>query len=123
MNTFTNAMTDAALAGALFQRIESRRKAMKMTQLALSEQVGITPKTYRTLKTGSCSVMVLIGVLRELEMLANLDNLVPDPGTRPAEIWNQLSPNNRRRQSTVSQISQIRNMKEQRKKLKQGDDN
>jgi transcriptional regulator with XRE-family HTH domain len=119
MKEFSKAMTDGALAETLFERVESQRKAMKLTQLALAERIGVTAKTYRSLKTGSCSVLILIAVLRELQLVDNLNMLLPAQPVRPTEIWSQLvgkSP--RRKKTTPNQLAEIRLMKQNRKKLK-----
>ncbi len=92
MSKFSLAMTDTLIASELFIRIERRRKQMGFTQVSLSERVGITPKTYRNLKEGSCSVMILLMVLRELALLENLDVLVPNPSLRPSEVLKQEAP-------------------------------
>ncbi|EHM49308.1 hypothetical protein GYRE_02460 [Yokenella regensburgei ATCC 49455] len=121
MNDFTRAMTDSVLAERLFNRLEARRKAMKITQLTLAERVGITPKTYRAVKSGSCSLLIFISILRELQLLENLDTLVPAATLRPAEVWAQVSRAGKRQPSTATKAMQIRSMMEKRKKYKTGE--
>lgn len=90
MNKVSAAMTDSTIAEQLFSRIEIRRKAMKITQVDMAARVDITPKTYRSLKTGSCSVMILLTVLRQLNLLENLEALIPAPTVRPADVWHKI---------------------------------
>ena len=82
-------MTDTVIAEQLFARIEARRKALQITQADMAARVDITPKTYRNLKQGRCSVMVLLMLLRQLNLLENLDALVPQPAVRPTDVWRQ----------------------------------
>nr|WP_318383013.1 helix-turn-helix transcriptional regulator [uncultured Enterobacter sp.] len=117
MSDFTRTMTDNVLAAMLYKRIESRRKAMKVTQLALAERIGITAKTYRTLKEGKCSVIVLIAILRELQLIENLEALVPTEQTRPGQVWSKMS-SERRKSDASSQADQVRSMLKARKKMK-----
>ncbi|EPF13749.1 MULTISPECIES: helix-turn-helix transcriptional regulator [Cedecea] len=121
MKEFSKTLTDSALAGMLFTRIEARRKTMKITQLMLAERIGITPKTYRSLKTGSCNLLIFIAVLRELQLLDNFNHLIPSPTIRPAEVWSQVSPTGKKAASTSAQMIKIRSMMERRKKLKTGE--
>ncbi|WP_312948416.1 helix-turn-helix transcriptional regulator [Superficieibacter sp.] len=122
MKDFSAAMTDSALAEALFSKIEARRKSMKITQARIAERVGITPKTYRALKSGSCNVLILLSILRELQLLENLNLLVPDPTIRPTEVWAQVtsgSPAGKR--EIHRRVNHVKNMMQQRKKIKTGE--
>ncbi|WNN47961.1 helix-turn-helix transcriptional regulator [Siccibacter colletis] len=122
MNTFSVAMTDSALAEALFYRLEQRRKGLKITQQTLAERTGITPKTYRSLKAGSCSMLVLIAVLRELQLLENLDLLVPAAQVRPEEVWSKLNHKHPSTPRTGSRRAQeAKAILAARKKIKTGE--
>jgi DNA-binding XRE family transcriptional regulator len=89
MKKISAAMTDEVIAEQLFARIEARRKALQITQADMAARIDITPKTYRNLKKGSCSVMVLLTLLRQLNLLENLDSLIPQPTVRPTDVWRQ----------------------------------
>ena len=91
MSSFTVSMTDKHIAAELFARIESRRKVLKITQADMASRIGVTPKTYRSLKEGTCSLMVLFTVLRQLNLLENLDVLVPSQTVQPADFLRQAN--------------------------------
>lgn len=86
MPRISKAMTDAVVAETLFDQLEDYRKRKGMKQSTLSDSIGITPKTYRNLKTGSASFEVFIQVVRYLGLLDNLNNLVPDPQLSPLQL-------------------------------------
>lgn len=92
MKTISASMTDKVIAEQLFARIEARRKALGITQADMATRIDITPKTYRNLKSGSCSLMVLLSLLRQLNLLENLNELVPQPAIRPTDVWRQTQP-------------------------------
>ncbi|MCH8537018.1 MAG: helix-turn-helix transcriptional regulator [Alkalimonas sp.] len=91
MSTITKGMSDAAIAGELYSRLESRRKSMAFTQEDMAEKIGITPKSYRALETGKCRLTTFIATLRHLDMLENLDKMITPIGASPLdELYNTL---------------------------------
>ncbi|MDO3381095.1 helix-turn-helix domain-containing protein [Gilvimarinus algae] len=87
MTKITNTLTDTAVAEALFERLENRRKAMSITQAQMAERVGVTPKTYRNLRQGHSSLLIFITVLRQLNLLESLESLIPPTQQRPTDLW------------------------------------
>ncbi len=86
MHNINQSLSDAAIASELYSRLEAYRKQRSIAQLELAQRLGIAPKTYRNIKTGACSVSVLLMVLRELNLLDNLNLLIPQQALRPTDV-------------------------------------
>ncbi|MFV0277747.1 MAG: helix-turn-helix domain-containing protein [Parahaliea sp.] len=92
----TSLHTDEALLAELGQRLAARRVDLQLTQSQLAEQAGIAKRTLERMEAGhSSQVSSLIRVLRVLDAMPGLDNLIPAPGPRPMEL---LERKGRRRQ-------------------------
>ena len=85
MGTITKAMSDTAIASEVYARLEARRKSMSFTQEEIAEKIGITPKSYRALETGTCRLTTFIATLRHLDMLDNLDKMISPIAVSPLE--------------------------------------
>ncbi|GGB92368.1 hypothetical protein GCM10011352_18040 [Marinobacterium zhoushanense] len=87
MTQITAAMSDAAVSEALFQRLEARRKARKISQKQFAEEyLAVNVKTYRTLREGRCTMTVFLSAIRQLGLIDNLNLLVPEQSVRPTDI-------------------------------------
>mgnify|MGYP001814951743 FL=1 len=81
-----NDMSDTAVLVALGQRIARYRLNRNMTQAALAREAGISLPTVQRLEGGhSTQATNLIRVLRALQLLENLDVLVPEPAISPLQ--------------------------------------
>ena len=81
-----NDMSDTAVLEALGQRIARYRLNRNMTQAALAREAGISLPTVQRLEGGhSTQATNLIRVLRALQLLENLDGLVPEPAISPLQ--------------------------------------
>ncbi len=81
----TSSLTDAEIALRLAQAIRAWRIAPEgagMTQAALARKsgIGLTPLR-RFEKTGGITLRNLLALLRALDLLDGLENLVPDPNS------------------------------------------
>lgn len=85
MATITKAMSDTAIAGELYARLEARRKSMSFTQEDMAKKLGITPKSYRALETGTCRLTTFIATLRHLDLFDNLDKMISPMAVSPLE--------------------------------------
>ena len=78
--------SDSNLLRALGQRIERIRLNRNITQQRLAEEAGISHPTLVRMERGdSVQLTTLIRVLRALNLLENLDLLVPEPPPSPIE--------------------------------------
>lgn len=86
MKTDTTMSDDAVLA-ELGQALAARRLDMELTQAELSKQAGISKRTVERIEAGhSCQTTALIRVLRTLDLLEALGQLIPPAGPRPMDL-------------------------------------
>lgn len=86
MNNISVSMSDAAIARELYARAEANRKRLGLSQTDVADKLGITPKSYRAIKNGTCKLTTFIALLRVLELLDNFNELIPTPKPSPIEI-------------------------------------
>ncbi|MDX9788535.1 MAG: helix-turn-helix transcriptional regulator [Desulfobacterales bacterium] len=93
-------MSDGALLEALGRRLSRRRLDLQLTQAKLAEQAGVSKRTVERIETGAAAqTLSLIRILRVLDLLQGLDQLVPEPGSRPMELL-KLKGKQRKRASS-----------------------
>lgn len=88
-------MSNTAIANELGNRLERLRLEQNISQQALAEEIGITPKSYRQLVAGGGKLENMIAALRALNALGHLDNFLPETPPSPLE---QLKLRGRKRQ-------------------------
>jgi putative transcriptional regulator len=79
-------MTDLAIALELGQRLEQRRLAANKPQKELAQELGIAEGTYRNAIQGKAKLEVLIGIMRLLGCLDELDNFLPPQPFSPMAL-------------------------------------
>ena len=85
MNISPHASDQAALH-ALGRRLARHRLNRNLTQAALAAQAGVSTLTVQRVEQGRSSQAAnLIRILRALELLDNLDALVPEPAISPVQ--------------------------------------
>jgi transcriptional regulator with XRE-family HTH domain len=68
-------------------RIASRRIDRQLTQAQLAERAGVGKRTLERLENGESTQMsTVIRIFRVLELLPNLDAMIPEPGLRPMDL-------------------------------------
>ncbi len=83
----SNLLTDDAVLTEIGARIAARRVDLQLTQAAAAEQAGIAKRTLERMEAGhSSQLSSLVRVLRVLDALPGLDNLVPETGPRPMDL-------------------------------------
>jgi transcriptional regulator with XRE-family HTH domain len=76
-------LSDQAVLLELGERLSRRRIALDLTQAQLAERAGIAKRTLERMEAGaSAQLSSLVRVLRALELLESLDQLLPpaEPG-------------------------------------------
>lgn len=96
MLDITKSMTDTAIVSELYQRIETRRKNSNITQAEMAERIGITTKSYRAIQKGVCRLTTFIALLRQLDLVENLNGLVSTPKISPLQMKFSASTAQRR---------------------------
>ena len=97
-------MTDIAIAKMLVQRIEQLRLEANVSQQTIADELGITVKTYRNFKTGKVKLETLIGVMRVLKCLEQVNDFIPETPFSPMELL-KLKGRKRQRASRQSVLA------------------
>lgn len=99
-------MTNTAIAAEIGQRLEQLRLERNITQQALANEIGITPKSYRQLIAGGGKFENIIAALRALNALHYVENFIPSTTFSPLE---QLKLRGNQRQRARSKHSEDNN--------------
>lgn len=92
------AMTDSAIAKELGQRLEQMRLEANIPQKSIADELAISEGTYRHAINGKAKLEVIIGILRVLGKLDNVDNFLPELPFSPIEL---LKLDGKKRQRAV----------------------
>ncbi|MFG0327787.1 MAG: helix-turn-helix transcriptional regulator [Phycisphaerales bacterium JB037] len=80
-------MTDTAALTAIGERIAQHRLQLDWTQAQLAKEAGVSKRTVVRLEGGESTQLTnLIRILRALDLLANIDELLPPPTPSPLEL-------------------------------------
>ncbi|MCC5786895.1 MAG: helix-turn-helix transcriptional regulator [Phycisphaerales bacterium] len=80
-------MTDTAALTAIGERIAQHRLQLDWTQAQLAKEAGVSKRTVIRLEGGESTQLTnLIRILRALDLLANIDELLPPPTPSPLEL-------------------------------------
>ncbi|MBN2426758.1 MAG: helix-turn-helix domain-containing protein [Deltaproteobacteria bacterium] len=82
-------MTDKGIEAELGGRIRSLRLRRNLTQQEVAEAAALSLNTIKALEAGKGKLSSLIAVLRELEALDELDNLIPETLISPLQLAKQ----------------------------------
>lgn len=81
------AKSDGAILREMAGRIRRRRLDLNMTQQNLADKVGLNRTTIRDVELGkSYTILTLIQILRGLEVLDELEKLLPEKGPSPLQM-------------------------------------
>ena len=87
MNMDWYSMSDPAIITELGKRLKEYRIDKNYTQAELAEKAGISVLSVQNLEKGSpVSLSTLIPLFRQLNLLGNLDHLIPEPPISPIKI-------------------------------------
>ncbi len=79
-------MTNKAIAIELANRIEQLRLEQNISQKSIANEIGITDRSYRNFKKGQATLETVIGILRVLGRLENLNNFIPEEPISPLAL-------------------------------------
>ena len=80
----SNQLTDEAILAELGARIAARRLELQLTQAEVAEQAGIAKRTLERMEAGhSVQMAGFIRIMRALEGLPGMDDMIPEAGPRP----------------------------------------
>ena len=97
---FTNDQSDDVVLKEIGNRMTLFRLNQDKTQAVLAMQAGVSPRTLIRVEHGqSMQASSLIRILRALQLLENLDALIPEPVVSPVQ---QLKMQGKQRQRASS---------------------
>ena len=80
-------MSDSAILKELGQRLRRERLNRNLTQADLAEKSGIGRRTLIKAEAGEVTTLAtLVAILRGLELIGQLDQLVPEPSLSPVQL-------------------------------------
>lgn len=83
----TDLLTEEAILAELGARIAHRRLSVQMTQAELAEESGIAKRTLERIEAGASAQMAtVIRILRVLDLLTNLEQLIPPSRPGPMTL-------------------------------------
>jgi len=86
----TNLLTDDAVLAEIGHRISSRRVEFNMTQAALAKKAGMSKKTVENVESGASGQMsTIIRIFRVLDLLENVNRMIPETGPKPMLLLKQ----------------------------------
>lgn len=106
---FTSNLSDDALLKEIGKRITRYRLNQDKTQASLAEEAGVSNRTITRLEQGnSIQASSLLRILRALQLIENLDTLIPEPVASPVQ---QLKMQGKQRQRASSKS--VKSVKEE----------
>jgi len=80
-------LADEAILAELGERMARRRLDLQLTQADVAGQAGIAKRTVERIESGSSAQMSsIIRILRVLELLPQLDAMIPEAAARPMDL-------------------------------------
>jgi transcriptional regulator with XRE-family HTH domain len=97
-------MSDETLLHEIGQRIARLRLERNLSQAQLAEQAGISKRTLERLESGAAATQLslFLRVLRQLDLLERLEQLLPEPQPSPLALLEQQQQATRKRASRRS---------------------
>ncbi len=89
-----NQFTDEAILSEIGHRITNRRIDFKLTQAELAKKSGVSKSTVERIERGaSVQLSNFIRVFRVLDLLDNLDRMIPEVSFKPIDLLKQTRKN------------------------------
>jgi transcriptional regulator with XRE-family HTH domain len=80
-------LSDEAILAELGERITRSRIDLRLTQAEVAEQAGISKRTLERIESGASAQMSsMIRILRVLDLLPRLEQMLPEIGPTPMEL-------------------------------------
>ncbi len=103
---FINDLSDDAVLKEIGNRITQYRLNQDKTQAALAKEAGISNRTMARVEHGdSVQASSIIRILRALQLVENLDALIPAPAVSPVQ---QLKMQGKQRQRASSKPAKLK---------------
>lgn len=97
--------TAQAVLEELGARLTRRRIQLELTQAQAAAQAGIGKRTLERVEAGAdTQLSSFLGLLRALDLLAGLEQLVPEPGLSPVQLVKLRGKERRRARGTSATL-------------------
>ena len=81
------AMSDQAVLAEIGHRLQVHRLNLNLTQAAVAEKAGVSRRALQKLESGeSCTLAILMRVLRAVGKLDALQTFLPEPRLSPLQL-------------------------------------
>jgi transcriptional regulator with XRE-family HTH domain len=99
----TKMISDDMILAEIGERVASRRIDFQLTQARLAEQAGVGKRTVERLENGASTQMSsVIRVFRVLDLIPQLDRMIPEIGPRPMDLLKRKGKVRKRASSSHS---------------------
>ncbi len=86
----TNILADEAILAEIGQRIANRRVELNLTQADVAKQAGVSKRTVENIESGASGQMsTMIRIFRVLDLMENMDRLIPEAVPKPIDLLKQ----------------------------------
>lgn len=83
----TKLLSDDVVLAEIGQRVAQRRINAQLTQAQLATQAGVGKRTVERFENGESTQMSsVIRIFRVLDLLPQLDRIIPEPGIHPMDL-------------------------------------
>lgn len=96
----SNSMSNLAILSELGDRMRARRLRLNHTQEETALQAGVSVGTIKNLEKGVGTLLSFIAVLRVLDLLDQLDIILPQQSVSPLAIFKHRSKTRQRARSS-----------------------
>lgn len=80
-------LSDDTILAEVGKRVARRRLDLQLTQADLAEQAGVAKRTIERVEAGASAQMSsMIRIFRVLDLLSNLDQIIPEAGPSPLDF-------------------------------------
>ncbi len=89
-------MTDQDIEKEIGERLKTIRLNRNITQKKLSEETLLSLTPIKSIEQGQGKIATLIAILREYDLLDNIDNLIPKQETSPIQLFERQGKQRKR---------------------------
>lgn len=95
--TINKEISNEAICAEMGQRLRETRLRLLLTQAVVAGEAGLAVNTVKNLENGKGTLASMIAVMRVLDALQQLNDLLPVPGVSPLMKLKQSKPRQRAR--------------------------
>lgn len=102
----TSSLSDVAVLEEMGLRIAQRRLDLQLTQMKVAEQAGVSKRTLERIEAGfPAQTLSLIRILRVLELISNIEQMLPAATPSPMDYL-KMKGKTRRRAPSATRVEE-----------------